>query len=278
MSNSDTEPVINVEKRRKHMRTAVAVGLRTGDVLQLGRRSLNVSLACQFCALLSHVLTLYHPFTVVDSCCITRSRVLSTLFWNCSEIITWCVNFSAYLSVGKLSMNESCKRFYVHRKINIDSCGQPLSLKLFGKRQSPDKKIRYYLDPCCPQHGLSSSACCALCTATAIVPARVHMKLTRRRKIRVQICTGKTCWRGGGGTPIATVTVMGCPIQRSPACALIPLWSLSKYTVLFSAIRRRDTSLCPAPLQIPVFTGLELHSTAHVAYLTSAIDFHWIAM
>ena len=34
-----------------------AVGLRTGDVLELGLGSLNVSVACQFCALLSHFLT-----------------------------------------------------------------------------------------------------------------------------------------------------------------------------------------------------------------------------
>ena len=52
-----------------------AVGLRTGDVLELGLGSLNVSVACQVCALLSHFLTVYHLVTVVDSCCITRSHV-----------------------------------------------------------------------------------------------------------------------------------------------------------------------------------------------------------
>ena len=52
-----------------------AVGLRTGDVLELGLGSLNVSVACQFCALLLHFLTVYHLVTVVDSCCITRSHV-----------------------------------------------------------------------------------------------------------------------------------------------------------------------------------------------------------
>ena len=51
------------------------VGLRTGDVLELGLGSLNVSVACQFCALLSHLLTVYQLVTVVDSCCITRSHV-----------------------------------------------------------------------------------------------------------------------------------------------------------------------------------------------------------
>ena len=50
-----------------------AVGLRTGDVLELGLGSLNVPVACQFCALLSHFLTVYHLVTVVDSGCITLS-------------------------------------------------------------------------------------------------------------------------------------------------------------------------------------------------------------
>ena len=54
-----------------------AVGLHTGDVLELGLGSLNISVASQFCALLSHFLTAYHLVTVVDSCCITRSHVSS---------------------------------------------------------------------------------------------------------------------------------------------------------------------------------------------------------
>ena len=33
-----------------------------------------------FCAPLSHFLTLYHLVTVVDSCCITRSHCVSSLF------------------------------------------------------------------------------------------------------------------------------------------------------------------------------------------------------
>ena len=59
-----------------------AVGLRTGDVLELGLRLVNVSVACQFCALLSHFLTVYHLVTVVDSCCITRSHVFLLFFYN----------------------------------------------------------------------------------------------------------------------------------------------------------------------------------------------------
>ena len=61
-----------------------AVGLRTatGDLLELhvhvqchvGLGSLNVSVAGQFCTQLSHVLTVYHLVTVVDSCCIARSH------------------------------------------------------------------------------------------------------------------------------------------------------------------------------------------------------------
>ena len=42
-----------------------AVDLHTGDVLELGLGSLNVSVACQFCTLLSHFLTAYHLVTVV---------------------------------------------------------------------------------------------------------------------------------------------------------------------------------------------------------------------
>ena len=51
-----------------------AVGLRTGDVLELGPRALNVSVACQFCALLSYFITAYYLVTVVDTCCITLSH------------------------------------------------------------------------------------------------------------------------------------------------------------------------------------------------------------
>ena len=51
-----------------------AVGLRTGDVLELAPRALNVSVACQFCALLSYFITAYYLVTVVDTCCITRSH------------------------------------------------------------------------------------------------------------------------------------------------------------------------------------------------------------
>ena len=65
----------------QQLSTTVVVGLRTGDVLELGLGSLNVSVACQFCALLSHFLTVYHLVTVVDSCCITRSHVV-LLFLN----------------------------------------------------------------------------------------------------------------------------------------------------------------------------------------------------
>ena len=54
--------------------------LRTGDVLELGLGSLNVSVASQFCALLSHFLTAHHLVTVVDSCCITRSHVFLLFF------------------------------------------------------------------------------------------------------------------------------------------------------------------------------------------------------
>ena len=57
-----------------------AVGLRTGDVSELGLRSLNISVACQFCALLSHVLTAYYLVTVVDSCSITRFIVFFLYF------------------------------------------------------------------------------------------------------------------------------------------------------------------------------------------------------
>ena len=55
-------------------------GLHTGDVLELGVGSLNVSVACQFCALLSHFLAIYHLVTVVDSCCTTRSHVFLLFF------------------------------------------------------------------------------------------------------------------------------------------------------------------------------------------------------
>ena len=55
-----------------------AVCLRTGDVLELGLRFLNISVACQFCALLSHVLTAYYLVTFVDSCFITRFHVFSS--------------------------------------------------------------------------------------------------------------------------------------------------------------------------------------------------------
>ena len=57
-----------------------AVALRTGYVLELGLGSLKVSVACQFCALLSHFLTVYHLLTVVESCCITRSHVFLLFF------------------------------------------------------------------------------------------------------------------------------------------------------------------------------------------------------
>ena len=58
-----------------------AVGLRTVDVLELGHRPLNVSVACQCCALLSHFLTAYYRLTVVDSCSITRSHVFFFYFY-----------------------------------------------------------------------------------------------------------------------------------------------------------------------------------------------------
>ena len=38
----------------------------------------KVSVARQFCALLSHVLTAYYLVTVVDNCFITRSHVFSS--------------------------------------------------------------------------------------------------------------------------------------------------------------------------------------------------------
>ena len=41
-------------------------------MLELGLRSLNVSVGCQFCALLSHVLTAYYLVTFEDNCFITR--------------------------------------------------------------------------------------------------------------------------------------------------------------------------------------------------------------
>ena len=58
-----------------------AVGLRTGDMLELGLGSLNVSVACQFGALSLHFLAVYHLVTVVDSCCITRSHVFPLGFF-----------------------------------------------------------------------------------------------------------------------------------------------------------------------------------------------------
>ena len=57
-----------------------AVGLHTGDVLELGLGSLNVSVACHLCALLSHFLTVYHLVTAVESCCITRFHVYLLFF------------------------------------------------------------------------------------------------------------------------------------------------------------------------------------------------------
>ena len=52
--------------------------LHTGDVLELSLRSLNVSVACEFCSLLLHVITVYDLGTVVDSCFIIRSHVFSS--------------------------------------------------------------------------------------------------------------------------------------------------------------------------------------------------------
>ena len=63
-----------------NLQSGKVVGLRTGDVLELGLGSLNVSVACQFCALLSHFLTVNHLVTVVDSCCITHSHVFLLFF------------------------------------------------------------------------------------------------------------------------------------------------------------------------------------------------------
>ena len=53
-----------------------AVGLRTGGVFELvvGLKSLNVTVTCQFCALLSQFLAAYYLVTVVDSCFIHVTR------------------------------------------------------------------------------------------------------------------------------------------------------------------------------------------------------------
>ena len=51
-----------------------AFGLRTGDMLELGLRSLNVSVACQFCALLSYFLTTEHQQIEFSSEILESSR------------------------------------------------------------------------------------------------------------------------------------------------------------------------------------------------------------
>ena len=86
----------------------MAVGLRTGDVLELhvGLRSLNVSVACQCCALLSHILTLCHLVPVVDSCCITRSRVFSSLL----KKIFFSFHFSDHVQVLWLTHNTAFRK------------------------------------------------------------------------------------------------------------------------------------------------------------------------
>ena len=88
-----------------------AVGLRIGDVLELGLGSLNVSVVCQFCAILSHFLTVYHLVTVVDSCCITRSHVF-LLFFTIIIIPPLITSFKGDKpdSPGNISMGGTAKR------------------------------------------------------------------------------------------------------------------------------------------------------------------------
>ena len=74
----------------------------TGVVLELGLGSLNVSVACQFCALLSHFLTVYHLVTVVDSCCITCSHVF-LLFFTFYYCLSIEFKYSINIAIGRKS-------------------------------------------------------------------------------------------------------------------------------------------------------------------------------
>ena len=56
------------------------VGLRTEGGGELSLRSLNVSVPCQVCGLLSLFLTAYYSDTVVASCFITPFHVTSYIF------------------------------------------------------------------------------------------------------------------------------------------------------------------------------------------------------
>ena len=81
-------------------------GGRISVASTVGVRSLNVSVACQFCDLLAHFLTVYYLVTVVDSSFITRFHVISsTVFLILAHHLHSC---HQYLFKNKIHLTQAC--------------------------------------------------------------------------------------------------------------------------------------------------------------------------